>query len=139
MAVNLKKRRKGVAEINMASISDIVFLLLIFFMVATIFNQELGLPMILPVKTDDQNQEIKIKQSNVADLKIDEFNQLTLDEVPIRVNQVKGELERRLKANTKLVVILSTHPEAHYGTMVAVLDEIRLAKARRMSIKMMKV
>ena len=139
MAVNLKKRREGVAEINMASISDIVFLLLIFFMVATIFNQELGLPMILPAKTDDQNQEIKIKQSNVADIKIDEFNQVTLDEMPIRVSQLKGELERRLKANTKLVVILSTHPEAHYGTMVAVLDEIRLAKARRMSIKVLKV
>ena len=139
MAVKFKRKREGVAEINMASISDIVFLLLIFFMVATIFNQELGLPMILPVKADDQNQEIKIKQSNVADLKIDEYNQVTLDEVPIRINQVKSELERRLKANTKLVVILSTHPEAHYGTMVAILDEIRLAKARRMSIKMMKI
>ena len=139
MAINLKKRREGVAEINMASISDIVFLLLIFFMVATIFNQELGLPMILPAKTDAQNQEIKIKQSNVADLKIDEFNQVTLDDVPIRINQIENELKRRLKANSKLVVILSTHPKAKYGTMVSVLDQIRLAQARRMSIKMLKV
>jgi biopolymer transport protein ExbD len=139
MAVKLKKRRQGVAEINMASISDIVFLLLIFFMVATIFNQELGLPMILPAKTDAENEIVKIKQSNIADIKIDESNQVTIDDMPIRISQLKSELERRLRANSKLVVILSTHPEAHYGTMVAVLDEIRLAKARRMSIKVLKV
>ncbi len=137
MAVNLKRRKQGVAEINMASISDIVFLLLIFFMVATIFNQELGLPLILPAKTDS-TEEVKVKQSNVADLKIDAFNQVTLDGVPIRISQIKNELIRRLKANNKLVVILSTHPDADYGSMVAVLDEVRLAKARRMAIKMLK-
>jgi biopolymer transport protein ExbD len=137
MAVNLKRRKQGVAEINMASISDIVFLLLIFFMVATIFNQELGLPLILPAKSDT-TQEVKVKQSNVADLKIDAFNQVTLDGVPIRINQIKNELIRRLKANSKLVVILSTHPDADYGSMVSVLDEVRLAKARRMAIKMLK-
>lgn len=134
MAVKVKRRRADDSEINMASISDIVFLLLIFFMVATIFNQELGLPIILPAKTEQQT-EVKIKQSNVADLKIDANDQVTLDEVPIRVNQIKNELERRLLANSKLVVILSTHPRAKYGTMVAVLDEIRLADARRVSIK----
>lgn len=74
----------------------------------------------------------------MADLKIDAFNQITLDGVPIRVNQIKNELVRRLKANSKLVVILSTHADADYGSMVAVLDEIRLAKARRMAIKMLK-
>jgi biopolymer transport protein ExbD len=137
MAVNLKRRKQGVAEINMASISDIVFLLLIFFMVATIFNQELGLPLILPAKTDS-TEEVKVKQSNVADLKIDAFNQVTLDGVPIRISQIKNELIRRLKANSKLVVILSTHPDADYGSMVSVLDEVRLAKARRMAIKMLK-
>ena len=134
MAVQVKRRRREDNEINMASISDIVFLLLIFFMVATIFNQELGLPIILPAKTEQQT-EVKIKQSNVADLKIDAVDQIILDDVPIRLNQIKNELERRLKANSKLVVILSTHPRAQYGTMVAVLDEIRLADARRVSIK----
>ena len=138
MAVKIKRQRKDSEEINMASISDIVFLLLIFFMVATIFNQELGLPIILPASSD-REQEIKIKQSNVADLKIDQYNIITLDDVPMRVSQIKNELERRLKANSKLVVILSTHPEADYGTMVAVFDEIRLAKARRVSIKTTKV
>ena len=138
MAVKIKRQRKTSEEINMASVSDIVFLLLIFFMVATIFNMELGLPIILPVSTDEK-AEIKIKQSNVADLKIDENNIVTLDATPIKVSRLKNELERRLKANSKLVVILSTHPEADSGTMVAVFDEIRLAKARRVSIKVMKV
>ena len=135
--MKLGTRPRTQPEINMTSLIDVVLLLLIFFMVATIFNQELGLPLILPAKTDS-TEEVKVKQSNVADLKIDAFNQVTLDGVPIRINQIKNELIRRLKANSKLVVILSTHPDADYGSMVAVLDEVRLAKARRMAIKMLK-
>ena len=44
----LKKKKRGTPEISMASTSDIAFLLLIFFIVSTVFNLEMGLPMVLP-------------------------------------------------------------------------------------------
>jgi biopolymer transport protein ExbD len=134
--VKIKKMGKAAGELNLASISDIVFLLLIFFLVSTIFQQDIGLPFVLP-GPDNQQETVRIKESNVVDLTITANNVVTMDDVPIRINAIKNELERRLTANPKLVVILSSHPKSDYGTMVSVLDEIRLAKCRKMALKML--
>ncbi len=136
MAVKIKKMAKAGGELNMASISDIVFLLLIFFLVTTIFQQDIGLPFVLP-GPDRPEDVIKIKESNVLNIIIHEDNQITLDDSPFRVNAIQREVERKLRANPKLVVILSTHPLGDYGTMVAVLDEIRLANCRKMALKVL--
>lgn len=138
MAVKIKRLGKAPGELNMASISDIVFLLLIFFLVSTIFQQDIGLPFVLPGPSNEEDT-VRIKESNVVDLTISANNVVTMDDIPVRINAIKNELERRLTANPKLVVILSTHPNADYGTMVSVLDEIRLAKCRKMALKMLEV
>lgn len=138
MAVNIRRKTKAQEEMGMATISDIVFLLLVYFMVVTVFQQDMGLPFVLPAATED-SATVAVKQSNVADLVVNEASTVYLDDVPIRINAIKNELEKRLGANPKLVVILSTHPQADYGTMVAVLDEVRLAKCRNMAIKMLEV
>ena len=52
------------------------------------------------------------------------------------MNQIKRELERRLLANPKLIVMVNNHPKADYGIFAAVLDEVRLAQCRKVSIKM---
>ena len=137
MAVKIRRISKANEELNMASISDIVFLLLIYFMVVTVFQQDIGLPFVLPAGEADS--EVKIKQSNIAELVITQSNIVTIDATPIPVNRIKNELERRVKENPKLVVMLKTHPEADYGTMIAVLDEVRLAKCKKMALKTLEV
>jgi len=138
MAVKIKRATKGLEEMNIASISDIVFLLLIYFMVVTVFQQDIGLPFVLPAESEQQDV-IKIKESNVANLVIDANNFISLDDTPMRLLSVARELELRLKANPKLVVILKTHPDADYGMMVAVLDEIRKANCKKMALKVLEV
>jgi biopolymer transport protein ExbD len=138
MAVKIKRATKGLEEMNIASISDIVFLLLIYFMVVTVFQQDIGLPFVLPAESEQQDV-IKIKESNVANLVIDANNFISLDDTPMRLLSVSRELELRLKANPKLVVILKTHPDADYGMMVAVLDEIRKANCKKMALKVLEV
>ena len=137
MAVKIRRIGKANEELNMASISDIVFLLLIYFMVVTVFQQDIGLPFVLPAGETDT--EVKIKQSNIADLVIGASNIVTIDGAPISISRIKNELVRRVKANPKLVIMLKTHPDADYGTMVQVLDEVRLAKCRKMALKVLEV
>ena len=138
MAVKIKRATKAMEEMNMASISDIVFLLLIYFMVVTVFQQDIGLPFVLPAESEQQDV-IKIKESNVANLVIDAANNISLDDSPLRLVSVARELELRLTANPKRVVILKTHPEADYGMMVSVLDEIRKANCKKMALKVLEV
>ena len=135
----LRKRRKGaLGELTMASTSDVAFLLLIFFIVSTVFAAEQGLVVILPGKEKDSTT-VKVKQSNIAAIKIHNDNSITLDGKPTEINHIKQVIEDRILANAKLVVVLETHPEAHYGMMVAVLDELKLANARKLTLKTTKL
>ncbi len=135
MAVMKKKKKLGsMGEVNTSATADISFLLLIFFIVSTIFAEEKGLIMLLPgpKKEDDV---VKVKESNVATIKVNYDNSLTLDSKSVLINQVKSLIEARILANEKTVVVLETHPDAHYGKMVAVLDELKLANARKLTLK----
>lgn len=128
------RRKKMIAAIELSSTGDVAFLLLIFFIVSTAFALDMGLPLLLPQK-ESMAQAIKIKQSNVATLKVHADNRITLDDKTIEVNHIKAAIELRLQAQPKLVVVLETHPDAYYGVMVACLDELKLSDARRVSLK----
>ena len=139
MAVKIKRVSKSQDEMNMSTVSDIVFLLLIYFMVVTVFQQDIGMPFALPAAQEDQDTTVKVKQSDVTDIDIAANNVITIDGRPVRVNGIKNILEAKLAANPKLIVMVNNHPQSDYGTFAAVLDEIRLAEIRKVSIKMQEV
>ena len=116
--------------------SDIAFLLLIFFLVTTIFNQEQGLPMTLPGQA---SETAKINRKNILDIEVQSNNLVYLDGTQYMVSAIESEIRRRILANNKLIIQLKVHPEAFYGTMVNVLDELHLADAKKISIKGMDV
>jgi biopolymer transport protein ExbD len=128
------RRKKMITGIELVSTSDVGFLLLIFFIVSTAFALDMGLPLLLPAK-ESAGQVLRIRQSNVATLKVHADNSLTLDGKIIEVDHIKAMIEQRLQAQPQLVVVLETHPDANYGMMVACLDELKLSDARRVSLK----
>ena len=134
MCIMKKKKKAALGEITMASTSDVAFLLLIFFIVTTIFAAEQGLTLVLPGK-QQETDTVKVKESNIATIYVQEDNSITLDKKPIVVNHIKQAIEDRLLANPKLVVLLKVHPDADYGMMVSCLDELRLANANKVSLK----
>ncbi len=135
MGIMKKKKKEPLGELRMDSTADVAFLLLIFFIVTTIFAAEQGLTLVLPGKQKDTTDIAKVKQSNIATLYVDENNFVTLDRKSIEINHIKQAISDRLLANPKLVVVLKMHPEADYGLMVACLDELRLANANKVSLK----
>jgi len=130
-----KKKKESLGEVSMASTSDISFLLLIFFIVSTIFAEEQGLIMILPPKKDPTAEVVPVPESQLMRLVIHGNNGITLDKRPIEINMIKTLVEARIDAKPKTIVILETHPDAHYGLMVACLDELKLANAKKLTLK----
>jgi biopolymer transport protein ExbD len=135
MAVMKKKKKEALGELRMDSTADVAFLLLIFFIVTTIFAAEQGLTLVLPGKQKEKTDTVKVKESNIATLFVQVDNTVTLDRKPIEINHIKQAIEDRILANPKLVVVLKIHPDADYGRMVACLDELRLANANKVSLK----
>lgn len=135
MGIMRKKKKKPIGELRLDSTADVAFLLLIFFIVTTIFAAEQGLTLVLPGKQKNEEDKVVIKESNIATIYVDESNHITLDRRSVEINQIKGAIEDRILGNSKLVVLLKIHPQADYGRMVACLDELRLANATKVSLK----
>lgn len=129
------KKTKLEPTIPAASLSDIIFLLLIFFLVTTTLAVEKGLPMSLPGK---ESKTVKLKQDAVFHISIGADGTISTKETgPLPVGRVKNLIEEKLMVNDKLVIVIETHPDANYGIMIDVLDELRLANATRISLKTM--
>ena len=93
MSVSFRRQKAMGDEISTASMSDIAFLLLIFFLVTTIFNQEQGLPMQLPGQA---SETAKIKRENILDIDVQANNLVYLNGVQFRVPAIETEVERSL-------------------------------------------
>lgn len=131
----LQARSRPTTEFSAASMSDIAFLLLIFFLVTTIFALEMGILMVLPGK---ESSNVKMKRDNILVVKAHANGAISVDEEQISLANLRPLIERRLAQQEKLVVIIETHPDAEYGLMVDILDELKLAKCRTISLKTMK-
>jgi biopolymer transport protein ExbD len=131
-----RARNRPSQEISAASMSDIAFLLLIFFLVTTIFALEEGIPLILPGK---QSTNVKVKRDNILVIEAHANGAIVIDKNVVPLQNLRALIERRLAENDKLIVVVESHPDSEYGLMVDILDELRLANARRISLKTMRL
>ena len=127
----LGKKRDREVEIPSASLSDIVFLLLIFFLVTTSIDTEKGLDLVLP---PPGHQEIKIPKKNITNLLINSAGQVLLDGEQIEIPEISRIIKEKLFENELLIVSVKTDKETKYETYVKVLDQLKKAEAKRISL-----
>ena len=125
-----KKKEKNVV-IPSASLSDIVFLLLIFFLVTTSIDTEKGLDLVLPPPGD---VEIEISKKNIANLLINAQGQVLLDNELVEISEVARLVKDMIFENEKLIISLKTDKATKYDTYVDVLDQLKKAEAKRISL-----
>lgn len=128
-------RSKPQQEISAASLADIAFLLLIFFLSTTFFALEEGIPLILP---GAQATDVKVKRKDIVIIEAHANGTIVVEKEPVPLASLKSLIERRLAEYADLIVVVESHPKSDYGLMVDILDELRLANARRISLKPMK-
>ena len=120
------KKREIESEIFTGSMADISFLLIIYFMVTSVFSATRGLDFALP---EEDNETPEIKQEDSIDVLVQPGGDIMLDQNPVPFDQIEDRLlkyiEEKLKDNPKKPVILRTDPEATYGNMIYVFDILR--------------
>ena len=133
----MKRRTKVSDEIPTASMADIAFLLLVFFLTTTVFNEERGLPIVLP----EQSEEQDVSPKNLIFFIVQPDGRVLIrrgeseQEQTVAYNQVAGILRQELAANANLIAAIQTHPDAPYRHMVNTLDEVKLSGAERISLQ----
>ena len=126
-----KKKDKASPDIPTGALPDIVFLLLIFFLVTTAIDTEKGLDLVLPPSKTD---EIKIPKKNIANLLINAAGAVLIDGEIVEIRDIARIIKERIQDNPKLIVSIKTDRHTKYDVYIDVLDKLKKAEARKISI-----
>jgi biopolymer transport protein ExbD len=128
-----KSGHRAEPEIPTASMADIAFLLIIFFLVTTSFNQEMGLSLTLP-PVSDQAEQIQVRQKNIVNIWINAVGEILLGDEIVSLQQIEPEIRRRLNENPLLIVSLKTDRDTDYNDFIQVLDQLKKSGASKISL-----
>ncbi len=117
------------SEVNLTPMLDVVFIMLIFFIVTASFVKEAGIDVSRP----DQQQQQETKRRSIL-ISITRTNEVWIQKRRIDVRAVRANIERLLAENPESGVVIQAAEDAENGTFVRVLDQARLAGAINVSI-----
>ncbi|MBD3165423.1 biopolymer transporter ExbD [bacterium] len=133
----LKRRNTAEEEIPTGSLPDIVFMLLIFFLVTTTIDMDKGIPMNLP----DRGGEFKVNPENISNVLVNAAGQVLIDDEPTEIHQIHDKIRSSMEARGrdedgkwKLIVSIKTERATSYDTYIQVLDEVKRAGVSKISI-----
>jgi biopolymer transport protein ExbD len=133
------KRPRVRIRIDMTPMVDIAFLLLIFFMVTTVFRLPKAMEMVLPPEADVPT-EIKVLEAKLITFMVLENDSLAYNignepPRPLRWDSLKAKLHERYEQYGDSVIVLAKiHKKAKYETMINLVDEFNVAGTTRFSI-----
>jgi biopolymer transport protein ExbD len=124
-----KKKVTTESRIPTASMADIAFLLLVFFMVTTVLKLEEGLPVALPKAEAAQD----IPREHVVHVWVDRAGKISINDMLVPMNSVEGIVAQRIRANPGIIVAFYTDENAPYGVMSDIMEQLKRASAVRVS------
>jgi biopolymer transport protein ExbD len=135
----MRRKKKVSGEIPTASMADIAFLLLIFFLVTTVFDEEKGLEIVLP----ETESEVAVSQKNVIHFMIQDNGLVHVKrgESPqiqrVRSQEIAAIWRQAAATNPNLIAAVKTAPMASYRYMIDVLDQLQGAGADKISLQVL--
>ena len=119
------------SELNMAPLIDMIFILLIFFLVTTSFTKESGVELKKP-KPAPVNPDVK-KKTNVT-VEIGHDNRISIEGRVYDVRTVRAYMEQFLLEMPKGTVVIATDKDSYIGRVIEVMDQCKLAGVENVSV-----
>lgn len=118
------------SEIDLTPMLDVVFIMLIFFIVTATFVKEIG----LDVNSPDKNQNVKDADKQSIVVQITSRDRIRIRGRDIDFRAVRANIERLHAENPDAPVVVQPHPESKTNTMIQVMDSARQAGVYNVSI-----
>ncbi len=128
--MKFSKKIKVSAEIPQASLPDIIFMLLMFFMVVTVFKEFRGLPIVTPAARSTEKIDTK---RNVAYVWADRNNRVSIDDQLIQIKDVSSIIGEKFAQNRRLIVSMKVDRDTEMGLVTDIQEELRDAYALRIN------
>lgn len=133
----ISRSRRPSEAIPTSSMADIAFLLLVFFLVTTVFPNDRGLALVLP-----DGPSTPVDRDNLLVLTVSGDGAVDVQpgaadhSFRIDVGRLGAIWRERVAERPGLIAAVRTRPDAPYGAMVDVLDALQAAGARRISLQL---
>jgi biopolymer transport protein ExbD len=134
-----RPKRRVKIRIDMTPMVDVAFLLLIFFMVTTVFRKPQAMEVNLPPK----DSKVQVPESNVLTMLVraDERIYYRMGTGAIQSAEFNGLVnlfQENFKLNPELIILVKVSRTASYNMMVDIMDSLDLAQMKRFSLVAMK-
>jgi len=117
------------ANVNLTPLIDVVFILLIFFLVTASFTKEAGIDVNRPTAQSAVRQE----RGNLI-IAIDKNGEIWIDNKHVDIRTIRAHIEQLHAQNPEGTVIILADKDARTGATVDVLDQVRLAGVSNVAI-----
>ena len=117
------------AEINITPMLDIVFIMLIFFIVTTSFTKETGGSIIKPTA----EQSVALRNGTIL-IGIEPNDDIWMNKRLIEMREVRSMVERAKSENPEGSVVIVADKDSRIGTLTQVMDQVKLAGIEGISI-----
>lgn len=109
------------ANVDLTPMLDVVFILLIFFIVTSTFAREEAIGLEPPPPPSPEQLEQQTQQAIL--IFIDESNLITVNGRPTDIGSVRANIERVVAENPQSALIIQAHPKTRSGIVVKIRDE----------------
>ncbi|MFC3121226.1 ExbD/TolR family protein [Agaribacter flavus] len=117
------------AQIDMTPMLDIVFIMLIFFIVTTTFSSERGLMANRPKDNQNNNQP-----SKALSIRIDANGQIQMGGRIVDIRRVVANSQTYLAENDTDTAAIQAHEDTDHGIVVQVMDQVKIAGIQNVSV-----
>lgn len=124
-----RRSKRQTLEINIAPLIDMVFILLIFFLVTTSFVKETGIEVNRPAAATAVSKE----KANIL-IGVTKDNRIFMDNREIDIRTLRANVERALAENPESSVVIVADRESRTGMAIQAMDACRMAGAQNVSI-----
>ncbi len=114
--MNLRGRNKVTPEFNMSSMTDIVFLLLIFFMIASTLVSAEAIDLLLPKSSS------KTTQTKSVSVSVNDKNQYFVNMKQVSKNQLEAEVLAKVGESTNPTITIRSHEDVEMKNVVFIMD-----------------
>jgi len=125
---------EGEAGIDLAPMLDFVMNLLIFFIITAVFVKEVGFSLSRPAASAQSTPQQEKKDLKTLYIVLHNGGEVSIDKRPIDVRAVRANVERFKAENPEGPVIVVANSQSATGTLVQVMDQVRLGGVLNVSI-----
>ena len=127
--MRLRRKEQSVNNIDVSPLIDMVFILLIFFMVTTTFVKDMKLDLDRPTAAS-----ATLLDEKVIRVYIDGNREVFIDNQPIKIWAIQSKLRDLLRSSTSKAVLVVSDTNIPVESLIDVIDECKMSGAKDVAV-----